>query len=75
MILQLKRGFLDAGYFRQKFSAEILEQWHDTWQSYTDEGWVTVDGDRISLTRAGLVRADGLLPAFFELEHQGVRYT
>jgi oxygen-independent coproporphyrinogen III oxidase len=34
-----------------------------------------VDGDRIALTREGLLRADGLLPAFFEPEHQGVRYT
>ena len=32
-------------------------------------------GDRITLTPEGLLRADGLLPAFFEPEHQGVRYT
>lgn len=75
MILQLKRGYLDADYFRRKFSADILEQWRDVWQSYVDENWVTIAGDRITLTRAGLLRADGLLPAFFEPEHQGVRYT
>ena len=42
---------------------------------YAAEGWLTVEDDRICLTREGLLRADGLLPAFFEPEHQGVRYT
>ena len=31
--------------------------------------------DRIELTRKGLLHADALLPAFFEPEHRGVRYT
>jgi len=75
MILQLKRGYLDPAYFRNKFGADILEQWREAWQAYVDEGWVVIDGERIELTRAGLLRADGLLPAFFEPEHQGVRYT
>ena len=35
----------------------------------------TLERDRIELTRAGLLRVDGLLPAFFEPEHQGIRYT
>ena len=34
-----------------------------------------LDGDRVNLTRAGLLRVDALLPAFFEPQHQGVRYT
>jgi oxygen-independent coproporphyrinogen-3 oxidase len=75
MILQLKTGQLDAGYFRQKFGVEILDEWRDAWQEYVGEGYLTIDGDRITLTRAGLLRVDGLLPAFFEPEHQGVRYT
>ena len=36
---------------------------------------LTIDGDRIELTREGLLHVDGLLPAFFEPEHRGVRYT
>lgn len=75
MILQLKRGYLNPAYFRNKFGADILEQWREAWQAYVDEGWVVIEGERIELTRAGLLRADGLLPAFFEPEHQGVRYT
>jgi oxygen-independent coproporphyrinogen-3 oxidase len=36
---------------------------------------VALDEGEVSLTRAGLLRADALLPAFFEPEHRGVRYT
>jgi oxygen-independent coproporphyrinogen-3 oxidase len=75
MILQLKKGWLDAGYFREKFGVEILDEWRDAWNEYAREEMLTIDGDRIELTRQGLLRADALLPAFFEPEHQGVRYT
>jgi oxygen-independent coproporphyrinogen-3 oxidase len=75
MILQLKTGQLDANYFRRKFQVDILEHWDESWQQYQADGYLTIDGDRINLTRAGLLRADALLPAFFEPQHQGVRYT
>lgn len=75
MILQLKTGQIDAGYFRDKFGVEILEEWSDVWRQYIGDGYLTIDGDRVTLTREGLLRADSLLPAFFEPEHQGVRYT
>jgi oxygen-independent coproporphyrinogen III oxidase len=35
MILQLKKGWLDAAYFRQKFGVEILDEWRDVWVRYT----------------------------------------
>lgn len=75
MILQLKKGWLDAGYFRDKFNVEILEEWREVWDSYQADSLLSVIGDRIELTRAGLLRVDSLLPAFFESEHRGVRYT
>ncbi|HET6882916.1 MAG TPA: coproporphyrinogen-III oxidase family protein, partial [Pirellulales bacterium] len=75
MILQLKTGQIDAGYFRDKFGVEIVDEWRDAWQEYTGDGYLAIDGDRITLTREGLLRVDSLLPAFFEPEHQGVRYT
>jgi oxygen-independent coproporphyrinogen-3 oxidase len=75
MILQLKRGYLEADYFRQKFQVDILQQWSDAWQEHAKDGMLVIDGDRIELTRQGLLQADGLLPAFFEPEHRGVRYT
>jgi oxygen-independent coproporphyrinogen-3 oxidase len=75
MILQLKRGYLDAGYFRQKFNVDILDHWRPQWDGHASEGLLSVAGDRIELTRQGLLRADALLSAFFEPEHRGVRYT
>ena len=75
MILQLKRGYLDAGYFRDKFNTEILSEWRDQWQAHQDDQMLTIDGDRVTLTRQGLLRVDALLPVFFEAHHLGVRYT
>lgn len=75
MILLLKRGYLSIGYFRDKYGIDIYQQWPDAWQTYIDNEYVTIDGDTIRLSRPGLLRADALLPAFFEEEHQGVRYT
>ena len=75
LILQLKTGRIEAGYFRRKFAGDVLADWRDVWQQFADEGLLKIDGDRVTLTRQGLLRADALLPAFFEPEHQGVRYT
>lgn len=75
MILNLKKGKLDADYFRQKFGIDIIDEWRDAWTAYQAEGLLSFTPDRIELTRDGLLRVDGLLPAFFEAEHQGVRYT
>ena len=75
MILLLKRGYLETGYFQNKFGVNVLEQYRSIWDEYAKEGLVTIDGDRVELTMDGLLRVDSLLPAFFEPEHQGVRYT
>ncbi|MGB1817727.1 MAG: coproporphyrinogen III oxidase, partial [Rubripirellula sp.] len=75
MILLLKRGYLDVGYFREKFGVDIRETFSEQWQGYVSDGYVKLNGDAIELTQAGLLRVDGLLPPFFEVEFQGVRYT
>ena len=75
MILQLKRGYLEAEYFADKFGVDILEHWEAQWKDYCAKQWATIDGKRIELTQDGLLRVDSLLPPFFEAEHQGVRYT
>src|SRR6266404_5623664 len=75
MILQLKKGYLDAGYFRKKFGVNILDEWRDEWLGHQGDGMLAIHDDRIELTRQGLLHADALLPAFFEPEHRGVRYT
>ena len=75
MILQLKKGYLDTKYFREKFGQDIIEKWKPQWQAHADDGHLSFTADRVELTRQGLLQVDGLLPAFFEAEHQGVRYT
>lgn len=75
VILQLKRGYLDPKYFEDKFGVDIQTHWAGVWQDYSDRGYVQLGPDKIRLTTEGMLRVDGLLPAFFEAEHQGVRYT
>jgi oxygen-independent coproporphyrinogen-3 oxidase len=77
MILQLKRGYLNVQYFQEKFGVDIFEQWPEVWSDFEREGLCTIDrdADQIQLTRYGLLQVDALLPAFFEPQFQGVRYT
>ncbi len=77
MILQLKKGYLRIDYFRDKFGVDIVDRWQEVWSDYETDGLAkhVPHRDRIELTRQGLLQVDSLLPAFFEPEHQGVRYT
>ncbi|MEO8269948.1 MAG: coproporphyrinogen-III oxidase family protein [Aureliella sp.] len=75
MILLLKRGYLEIDYFQEKFETDIWSEFQDVWEQYVGDGYVVRDGNRIELTMEGLLRADGLLPPFFEPEFRGVRYT
>lgn len=75
MILLLKRGFIERDYFRDKFDTDIVAAWSDVWEGYVDQGLVEIDDHLIRLTRDGLLRVDSMLSAFFEPEHQNVRYT
>ena len=75
MILQLKRGYLEVAYFQNKFGVNILEKWSAEFKQHRSNELLTFTDDRIELTRKGLLRADAMLPVFFEDEMQGVRYT
>ncbi len=75
LILQLKRGYLDVGYFQQKFETDVLAAWQEVWQEYEEAGYLVLKDDRVELTRQGLLRVDALLPAFFEPQFHDVRYT
>jgi oxygen-independent coproporphyrinogen-3 oxidase len=75
MILLMKTGGLDAGYFRKKFGEEIFTAFGPAFQSLVEEGWATVAGDDVTLTRKALLEVDTLLPRFFEPEHRNIRYT
>jgi oxygen-independent coproporphyrinogen-3 oxidase len=75
MVLQLKTGRLDGKYFRDKFGEEILDEFREAFDSIVAENLARIDGDRIELTRSGLLRVDTLLPRFFEPQFRNVRYT
>lgn len=75
LILQLKRGYLDVSQFQHKYGVNILEHFAGPFAEHREAGYLHWTPDRVELTREGLLRADGLLPAFFEPQFQGVRYT
>jgi oxygen-independent coproporphyrinogen-3 oxidase len=75
VILQLKLGYLDAAYFREKFGVDIANEFSEQFGSLVSDGYATTDNGEIRLTRAGLLRVDALLPRFFEPEHRDIRYT
>ena len=75
MMLQLKTGRLHADYFRGKFGKDILSAFADGFGQLQNDGYLTVANGNVELTRAGLLQVDRLLPAFFEAEHRGTRYT
>ncbi len=51
--------------------SNIVERWRSVWRKYRQEGWLNWDDSKIELTMEGLLRADGLLPAFFEKRFSG----
>jgi oxygen-independent coproporphyrinogen-3 oxidase len=76
LVLQLKRGALTPGYFAAKYGVDIDDRFGAEFESLAGEGYLAErSGDRIALTRDGLMRVDTLLRRFFLPEHRGVRYT
>jgi oxygen-independent coproporphyrinogen-3 oxidase len=76
LVLQLKLGRVRPAYFAGKYGADILQRFDEPLRSLRDDGFLAeASRDAVSLTRAGLLRVDSLLPRFFQAEHAGIRYT
>jgi oxygen-independent coproporphyrinogen-3 oxidase len=75
LILQLKTGRLEAGYFQTKFGVDIRREFAGSFDLLGREGDLTVHNGTVELTRPGLLQVDRLLPNFFEPEYRGGRYT
>jgi oxygen-independent coproporphyrinogen-3 oxidase len=75
LILQLKLGRVDAGYFREKFGVQIGTEFAEAIGALVGEGMMETEGDELRLTRPGLLCVDALLPRFFEPRFRNVRYT
>jgi oxygen-independent coproporphyrinogen III oxidase len=75
-ILQLKKGRLDPGYFRQKYGVQPLERFRDQLDTLEADGYLAGrSAEQIALNRDGLLRVDVLLQRFFLPQHTGIRYT
>ena len=68
-MLMLKLGANSRSQFKAKFGTDPLEHFAAPLKQLQDWGCLTVDGDRLTLTREALLEVDGLLPVFFKPEH------
>ena len=75
LILQMKMGSLDLQYFREKFQRDVMKEFQPAFENLKDQGYLDWQGDRVVLSRNGLLRVDTLLPGFFLPEHRDARYT
>jgi len=76
LVLQLKLGRVRPPYFSDKYGVDILRHFEAPFNSLVESGYLAEANDEIvSLTRAGLLRIDALLPRFFQPRHAGLRYT
>ena len=75
MVLQLKEGRISVRPFRAKFGVDIRQEFAEPLRNQQAAGYLSVEGDKIRLTRRGLLQVDTLLPEYFEKEHRAIRYT
>jgi len=74
-ILQLKLGSNSRSYFKDKFGADPVERFAEPIQRLKDWGFLSIEGDRIVLTREALLQVDKLLHEFFKPEHRTTKYV
>jgi oxygen-independent coproporphyrinogen-3 oxidase len=75
MILQLKTGRLDTGYFLEKFGVDVWDEFRPVYQRFKRDKLLDRQNGTIELTRRGLLEIDELLWEFFEPELKTVRYA
>jgi len=75
MVLQLKTGWLDTGYFQKKFGVDVWKEFQPVYEDLQNKSLLHRDNGTISLTRDGLLKVDHFLLDFFEPELRSVRYA
>jgi oxygen-independent coproporphyrinogen-3 oxidase len=75
MVLQLKTGKLDTGYFQQKFGIDVWNEFRPVYEHLLTQNLLQRANGTIELTRPGLLEVDHFLPEFFEPELRNVRYA
>ena len=75
MVLQLKTGWLDTGYFRKKFGVDVWNEFRPVYEGLEEKDLLERQNGNVSLTRRGLLEVDHFLIDFFEPELRTVRYA
>jgi len=75
MVLQLKTGELDLGYFHGKFGVDVWSEFQPVYERLDGDHLVERRNGTIALTRSGLLQVDHFLSEFFEPELKAVRYV
>jgi oxygen-independent coproporphyrinogen-3 oxidase len=75
MVLQLKTGAIDTGYFRRKFGVEIWNEFQPVYDRLSTDDLLERNNGAITLTRRGLLQVDHFLSEFFEPELRTARYV
>ena len=75
MVLQLKTGALDTGYFSRKFGVDVWNEFRPVYEGLEEKSLLQRQNGMIALTRQGLLQVDHFLVDFFEPELRTVRYA
>ena len=75
MILQLKTGRIESGYFNEKYGVDIMREFDKEYRQLETEGWLNVRPSGADLTANGILQIDRHLPVFFQPEYRSDRYT
>ncbi|VTR94786.1 coproporphyrinogen iii oxidase : Coproporphyrinogen III oxidase OS=Blastopirellula marina DSM 3645 GN=DSM3645_20187 PE=4 SV=1: Radical_SAM [Gemmata massiliana] len=75
IVLLLKTGHLDVGYFRDKYQVDIRDEFRAAFEKLESDGWLNVTGESIDCTPDGLIQIDRHLPTFFDPQYISSRYT
>lgn len=75
MVLQLKTGALDTGYFSRKFGVDVWSEFRPVYEGLEEKSLLQRHNGTIALTRQGLLQVDHFLVDFFEPELRTVRYA
>lgn len=74
-MLMLKLGANSRSQFKAKFGTDPVEEFAGPLGRLQEWGFLSVEGDRIVLTREALLQVDRLLMEFFKAEHRSTRYA
>ncbi len=75
LILQMKMGRIEPRSFLEKFGVDVLSVFRDAFARLEAEGMLTAAPDAVTLTPQGILRADSLLPEFYDAKYRNARYT